>query len=57
MSAMSQNSVLAQMMQSGEFSDLKFVCNGHEFKVHKAVVCAQSPVIKAAIQGGFEVSA
>jgi len=44
------------MMESGEFSDLKFVCNGQEFKVHKAVVCLQSPVIKAATQGRFEVS-
>lgn len=46
---------LANMMLSGEFSDLKFVSQGHEIKVHKAVVCGQSPVIKAAVQGEFEV--
>ncbi len=48
--------VLVQMMESGEFSDLKFTCNGHVFKVHKAVVAMQSPMIRAAIQGGFEVN-
>ncbi|EQL02082.1 speckle-type POZ protein-like protein [Ophiocordyceps sinensis CO18] len=47
---------LANMMLSGEFSDLKFVSQGHEIKVHKAVVCGQSPVIKAAVQGEFEES-
>ncbi len=47
--------ILAQMMTSGEFSDLKFVCNENVFKVHKAVVATQSPVIRAAIQGEFEV--
>lgn len=44
------------MMESGEFSDLTFVSGGHEFKVHKVVVCAYSPMIKAAVIGGFEVS-
>jgi len=55
MSAMSPSSILARAMESGEFSDLKFASNGQEFKVHQLVVCMQSPVIKAAIQGGFKV--
>lgn len=53
MSATNSDSILAQMMMSGEFSDLIFICRGQEFKVHKAIVC--SPVIKAAVQGEFEV--
>ncbi|TAQ85562.1 hypothetical protein B7494_g6119 [Chlorociboria aeruginascens] len=56
MSATRSDMILAKMMESGQFTDLKFVCNGREFKVHKAVVCPQSPVINAAIQGGFEES-
>lgn len=55
MSATNSDSILAQMMMSGEFSDLIFICRGQEFKVHKAIVCAHSPVIKAAVQGEFEV--
>lgn len=56
MSVNSLNSTLVHMMESGEFSDLKFVCQGEEFQVHKAIVCGKSPVIKAAIQRGFKVS-
>lgn len=49
------DSVLARIMDTGEFSDLTFVCNGEEFKVHKAIVCTQSEPLKAAVQGGFLV--
>ncbi|KIX97149.1 uncharacterized protein Z520_07263 [Fonsecaea multimorphosa CBS 102226] len=56
MSSEIPSSVLVQLMQSGDFSDLKFLCNGEEFKVHKAIVCTQSPVIKAATEGSFEES-
>ncbi|KJK73845.1 hypothetical protein H634G_10876 [Metarhizium anisopliae BRIP 53293] len=56
MSVNSLNSTLVHMMESGEFSDLKFVCQGEEFQVHKAIVCGKSPVIKAAIQRGFKES-
>ncbi|RCI09648.1 hypothetical protein L249_3985 [Ophiocordyceps polyrhachis-furcata BCC 54312] len=45
---------LAELMKSGENSDLTFKCNGHDFKVHKLVVCGQSPVIKAALSPCFE---
>ncbi|KAH0841264.1 hypothetical protein FOPE_06597 [Fonsecaea pedrosoi] len=55
MSGKNPSSILARLLESGEFSDLKFLCKGDEFKVHKAIVCMQSPVIKAAIQGSFEV--
>lgn len=45
---------LAKLMKSGDFSDLTFSCNGEELKVHKNVVCGQSPVIKAALSKYFE---
>ncbi|GES57618.1 speckle-type POZ protein-like protein [Aspergillus terreus] len=47
------DSVLAKIMDTGEFSDLTFVCDGEKFKVHKAIVCTQSEPLKAAVQGGF----
>ena len=46
---------LALLMGSEKYSDLKFVCQGQEFKVHKAIVCTQSPVLAAACDGGFQV--
>jgi hypothetical protein len=45
------NPILLQMMNDPEYSDLRFVCRGHEFKVHKNVVCGHSPMIKAAVTG------
>ncbi|AEO54997.1 hypothetical protein MYCTH_39658 [Thermothelomyces thermophilus ATCC 42464] len=45
---------LAQLLDSGDFSDLAFCCRGEAFKVHKAVVCTQSAPIKAAVLGGFK---
>lgn len=37
-------------------SDLTLVCEEQEFKIHKAVVCPQSPVLAAAANGHFQVS-
>ncbi|EXJ65649.1 uncharacterized protein A1O5_11176 [Cladophialophora psammophila CBS 110553] len=54
MSAKKPKPIMVRMMESGEFSDLKFLCNGQEFKVRKAVVCVQSPMIKAATRGQFK---
>lgn len=51
----SSGSFLRQLLDSGEFSDLTFLCRGEAFRVHKAVICTQSAPIKAAVQGGFEV--
>jgi hypothetical protein len=47
---------LAQLMGSDKYSDLTFVCEGQKFKVHRAVVCTQSPVIAAACDGAFKVN-
>ncbi|KAI0440642.1 hypothetical protein F4803DRAFT_577438 [Xylaria telfairii] len=43
----------AKLLQIRDFSDLTLACDGQEFKVHKAYVCAQSPVIAAALKGSF----
>jgi hypothetical protein len=42
-------------MFSDKYSDLTLLCHGEEFKVHRVVVCAQSPVLAAACDGGFQV--
>ncbi|KAK2748401.1 hypothetical protein FQN55_004339 [Onygenales sp. PD_40] len=46
----------ALLLHSGKYSDCKIVCQGEVFHVHRAVVCTQSPVIAAAIDGGFKES-
>lgn len=51
------HSVLMHLLQSGEYSDFKMVCKDREFKLHQMIVCPQSPVISAALNGGFEVRA
>ncbi|KAI1751274.1 BTB/POZ protein [Xylaria castorea] len=45
---------LANVLNSGDYSDLTLVCEGQEFQVHKAIVCAQSPVLATALKGGFK---
>lgn len=37
---------LGQYYQTGEYSDLKVVSYGFSRKVHKIIVCSESPVIK-----------
>lgn len=46
---------LISLLQSGKFSDLQLSCEGGDFAVHKAILCAQSRVISAECEGGFEV--
>ncbi|KAG8533073.1 uncharacterized protein KY384_001856 [Bacidia gigantensis] len=43
--------LLPQAFDSGRYSDLKIRCCGEEFNVHKVIVCMQSPVLAAAIDG------
>ncbi|EHK49218.1 hypothetical protein TRIATDRAFT_315549 [Trichoderma atroviride IMI 206040] len=43
-----------RLMTSGNFSDLKLVCQGKEFKIHKLVACSQSSVIATALKGDFK---
>ncbi|KAM0737909.1 hypothetical protein ACQRIT_007913 [Beauveria bassiana] len=47
---------LGHLLKSGQFSDLALVCRDQEFNVHKAVVCAQSQVLAAAIREPFQAS-
>ncbi|KAI3392590.1 hypothetical protein diail_5464 [Diaporthe ilicicola] len=47
---------LHSLLTSGEFSDLKILCESREFAVHKAILCAQSRVIRAECKGDFEES-
>ncbi|KAI0424161.1 hypothetical protein F5Y09DRAFT_348008 [Xylaria sp. FL1042] len=45
---------LEQLLGSGDYSDLTLVCKGEEFRVHKAIVCSQSPMIATAVAGHFK---
>ncbi|KAJ3483988.1 hypothetical protein NLG97_g7171 [Lecanicillium saksenae] len=47
---------LGKLLQTGEYADLTLVCGDQEFRAHKAVVCAQSAVLAAAIKEPFEAS-
>lgn len=46
---------MGDLLKTGKYSDMRLVCEGRTFKVHKMVVCLQSPVLAAAIDGQFEV--
>jgi len=46
---------LLPLLKSGRFSDLQVSCEGHEFAVHKSILCTQSRVVNAECEGGFEV--
>lgn len=48
-------SIATKLLNSGEYSDFTIVCEGEEFRVHKAIVCPQSPVIAAALKSEFKV--
>ncbi|WAO87687.1 BTB domain-containing protein [Fusarium falciforme] len=44
------NGMLSELLQTGKFSDCTITCQGKKFKLHKVVVCAQSPVIASALE-------
>ena len=48
--------VLRSLLHSGEFSDMTVSCGNRDFKVHRAIVCPQSPFFEAALKDGFKVS-
>ncbi|KAI0474416.1 BTB/POZ protein [Xylaria cf. heliscus] len=48
--------LLANLLSSGDYSDLTLLCEDQEFRVHKNIVCSQSPVLAAAFKGGFQES-
>ncbi|KAF4946242.1 hypothetical protein FGADI_11319 [Fusarium gaditjirri] len=41
--------------ESGEFTDFTLACDGRDIKVHKIIICSQSPVFRAACAGQFKV--
>ncbi|KAE8355900.1 hypothetical protein BDV28DRAFT_145699 [Aspergillus coremiiformis] len=45
---------LRNITESGKYSDLTLICQGKQFRVHKAVICSQSPVLAAACDGNFQ---
>ena len=48
--------LLVKLKDPEKYSDLELLCQGQAFKVHKVIVCGQSPVLSAACDGGFKVS-
>jgi hypothetical protein len=46
-----------KLLETGEYSDFAISCKDVEFKVHRAVVCTASSMLKAACNGPFEVLA
>ncbi|KKZ66758.1 hypothetical protein EMCG_07589 [[Emmonsia] crescens] len=45
---------MERLLTSKQYSDCIIECQGENFYVHKAVVCTQSPVIAAAMDGQFQ---
>lgn len=48
--------VLATLLDTGKYTDLKLVCGEMELKVHRAVVCTQSDFFDKACSSDFKVS-
>lgn len=46
---------MSALLLSGKYSDFKLRCQGVEFRLHKSVVCMQSPMFAAALDGNFTV--
>ncbi|GAB1726533.1 hypothetical protein NU195Hw_g2458t1 [Hortaea werneckii] len=49
-------SEVAELWETGEGSDMTIKCENREFKVHKVLVSAASPILKAACQNGMKES-
>lgn len=46
---------LAGLLTSGEYSDLTITSQGKEFRVHRSILCSQSPFFRAALKHGWKV--
>ncbi|KAF4342500.1 amino acid transport gap1 [Fusarium beomiforme] len=49
-----QGKALANLLKTGDYSDLVISCGKDEYRVHKAIVCPRSHFFKAACDGGFK---
>ncbi|KAF4986149.1 hypothetical protein FDECE_16104 [Fusarium decemcellulare] len=47
------SAMLVDLWKTGKFSDMTLMCQGKNFRLHKFLVCAQSPVIAADIEKTF----
>ncbi|KAF9882673.1 hypothetical protein FE257_005658 [Aspergillus nanangensis] len=48
--------VMKRLLDDGKYTDMTISCQGHDFNVHRAIVCSQSHFFDAALKGGFQVS-
>jgi hypothetical protein len=46
---------LAALHGDEKYADLTVTCGDHTFKLHRAVICPQSPFFEKACSGGFMV--
>ncbi|CVL07633.1 uncharacterized protein FMAN_14510 [Fusarium mangiferae] len=49
-----QQKVLADLLKTGDYSDLTISCGKDQYHVHKAIICPRSPFFKAACDGKFK---
>ena len=42
------------LLQDPKYSDMTIVCGGHNFKVHKVIVCSTSPFFAKCLDGDFK---
>ncbi|KAL4902206.1 hypothetical protein BDW74DRAFT_181056 [Aspergillus multicolor] len=47
---------MKELLENGRFSDMTITCQGHSFKVHRAIVCSQSRFFLAAMEDDFKKS-
>jgi len=47
--------VMKNLFIGGKYSDLVISCGGHDFRVHRNIVCSQSDFFEAAANGYFSV--
>ncbi|KAF5989217.1 amino acid transport gap1 [Fusarium coicis] len=49
-----QSEALANLLQTGDYSDLTITCGKDQYRVHKAIICPRSSFFKAACDGKFK---
>lgn len=47
---------MADILESGRFSDITLICQGKEFKAHKIILASRSPVFSAMFEHGMKES-